>query len=72
MKKPTNLKLKTVSKPLKQAKEILSYRFYDSLDFHPGKRKSMCNTLKPYFINIINKFGDLPSVLLKDSKWFLY
>jgi hypothetical protein len=31
----------------------------------------MFNTVKPVFLNRINDFGDLPSVLIKDSKWFL-
>jgi hypothetical protein len=61
-----------VKKNLKQAKETLSYRFYESPDFHPVKRISIGNTLKPFFINKMNEFGDLPSVLIKYSKWFLY
>jgi hypothetical protein len=51
-----------------QANEILSYHYYESPEFQPKKKKAMFNTVKPVFLNRINDFGDLPSVLIKDSK----
>ena len=58
-------------KPLKkvaQNNESMGYRFYDSPLFQPVFKKTFVNFRKPEFENKVNIFGDLPNVLIKNSK----